>query len=112
MHGCWRRTAAASKPHVHGPGVVRLHLQLRGQGRHNPPTGQLRLQLTYRDHGSNPIGSSFSIQGTADTLDPLLESMICIGQEPPIGGNTLIFVGHLPADDTAADGFPPDVPEA
>jgi hypothetical protein len=29
----------------------------------NPPTGQLRLQLTYTDHGTNPIGSPFSIQG-------------------------------------------------
>jgi hypothetical protein len=72
----------------------------------NPPTGQLRLQLTYRDHGSNPIGSSFSIQGTADTLDPLLESMICIGQEPPIGGNTLIFVGTYRPTTPPPTGFP------
>src|SRR5512132_30532 len=59
----------------------------------NPPTGQLRLQLTYTDHGTNPIGSPFSIQGTADELDPVLESMLCIGQNPPPGGNELIFLG-------------------
>ena len=110
MHGRWRRAAAASRPNVHGPGVVRLHLQLRGQGRHNPPTGQLRLQLTYRDHGSNPIGSSFSIQGTADTLDPVLESMICIGQEPPIDGNTLIFVGTYRPTTPPPTGFPQTCP--
>jgi hypothetical protein len=46
----------------------------------NPPTGQLRLQLTYTDHGTNSIGSPFSIQGTADELDPVSESMLCIGQ--------------------------------
>jgi hypothetical protein len=76
----------------------------------NPPTGQLRLQLTYRDHGSNPIGSSFSIQGTADTLDPVLESMICIGQEPPIGGNTLIFVGTYRPTTPPPAGFPQTCP--
>ena len=47
----------------------------------NPSTGQLRVQLTYTDHGTSPfLGSPFSIQGTADKLDPVLESMICIGR--------------------------------
>src|SRR4029453_9839579 len=40
-----------------------------------PPTGQLRLQLTYTDHGtSRLLGEPFSIQGTADEPDPVLES--------------------------------------
>lgn len=60
----------------------------------NPPTGQLRIQLAYTDHGSNPIGSSFGIHGTVDTIDPVLESAICIGQNPPPGGNELIFLGR------------------
>jgi hypothetical protein len=60
----------------------------------NPPTGQLRIQLEYTDHGSNPIGSSFGIHGTVDTIDPVLESAICIGQNPPPGGNELIFLGR------------------
>jgi hypothetical protein len=76
----------------------------------NPPTGQLRIQLTYRDHGSNPIGSSFSIQGTADELDPVLESMICIGQEPPIDGNTLIFLGRYRPTTPPPAGFPQTCP--
>jgi hypothetical protein len=76
----------------------------------NPPTGQLRLQLTYRDHGSNPIGSSFSIQGTADEIDPVLESMICIGQEPPIDGNTLIFLGRYRLTTPPPAGFPQTCP--
>ena len=76
----------------------------------NPPTGQLRLQLTYTDHGSNPIGSSFSIQGMADEIDPVLESMICIGQEPPIGGNTLIFLGRYRPTTPPPTGFPSTCP--
>jgi hypothetical protein len=76
----------------------------------NPPTGQLRIQLTYRDHGSNPIGSSFSIHGTADEYDPVLESMICIGQEPPINGNTLVFLGRYRPTSPPPAGFPPSCP--
>jgi hypothetical protein len=76
----------------------------------NPPTGQLRLQLTYTDHGSNPIGSSFSIQGTADELDPVLESMFCIGQEPPPGGNELIFLGRYRPTTPPPAGFPQSCP--
>ncbi|GAA5115103.1 hypothetical protein GCM10023339_21620 [Alloalcanivorax gelatiniphagus] len=60
----------------------------------NPPAGRLRIQLAYTEHGANPLGSGFSVHGTVDTLDPVLESMICIGQEPPPGGNELIFLGR------------------
>jgi hypothetical protein len=56
--------------------------------------GTLRIQLSYTDHGSNLIGSPFSIHGTVDTIDPVLESLICIGQNPPPGGNELIFLGR------------------
>ena len=76
----------------------------------NPPTGQLRIQLTYTDHGSNPIGSSFSIHGTADELDPVLESMICIGQNPPPGGNELIFLGRYWPTTPPPPGFPTTCP--
>jgi hypothetical protein len=71
----------------------------------NPPTGQLRIQLSYTDHGSNPIGSSFSIHGIVDQIDPVLESMICIGQNPPPGGNELIFLGRYRLTSSPA-GFP------
>ena len=36
----------------------------------NPPTGRLRIQLAYSDHGSNPIGSSFAIHGIVDKDRP------------------------------------------
>jgi hypothetical protein len=76
----------------------------------NPPTGQLRIQLTYTDHGSNPIGSSFSIHGTADELDPVLESEICSGQNPPPGGNELIFLGRYRPTTPPPPGFPTTCP--
>ena len=60
----------------------------------NPPAGRLRIQLSYTDHGTNPLGSGFSVHGTVDTLDPVLESVVCIGQNPPPGGNELIFLGR------------------
>ena len=61
----------------------------------NPPTGQLRIELAYTEHGSYlPVGSPFSIHGIVDTIDPVLESAICIGQNPPPGGNELIFLGR------------------
>jgi hypothetical protein len=60
----------------------------------NPPAGRLRIELSYTEHGMNPLGAGFSVHGTVDTLDPVLESMVCIGQEPPPGGNELIFLGR------------------
>jgi hypothetical protein len=65
----------------------------------------LRIQLSYTDHGSNPLGSSFSIHGTVDTLDPVLESQICIGQNPPPGGNELIFLGRYRLNSSPPPGF-------
>jgi hypothetical protein len=72
----------------------------------NPPAGRLRLRLTYADHGANPLGGPFAIQGEADVLDPVLESMVCIGQEPPPGGDELIFLGRYRLASTPPSGFP------
>lgn len=60
----------------------------------NPPAGRLRLALSYIEHGLSAIGSPFAIHGTADEIDPVVESAICIGQEPPPGGNELIILGR------------------
>ena len=61
----------------------------------HPPTGQLRTQLSYTEHGTYlPLGSPFTIHGIADDLDPIVESAFCIGQNPPPGGNELIFLGR------------------
>ena len=75
-----------------------------------PPTGRLRIQLAYIDNGSNTIGSSFAIHGTVDTIDPVLESAICIGQNPPPGGNELIFLGRYRLASSAPAGFPSTCP--
>jgi hypothetical protein len=78
----------------------------------NPPAGRLRIQLAYIDHGSNPLGSSFAIHGIVDTLDPVLESMICIGRNPPPGlaPNELIFLGRYRLVSSAPAGFPSRCP--
>ena len=61
----------------------------------NPPAGQLRTQLSYTEHGTHlPLGSPFTIHGIVDEIDPILESAFCIGQNPPPGGNELIFLGR------------------
>ena len=57
--------------------------------------GDLKIELAYNDKGSNPLGSSFGIKGTVDTIDPVLESQICIGENPPPPPeNQLIFLGR------------------
>jgi hypothetical protein len=78
----------------------------------NPPTGQLRIQLSYTDNGTSVLlGSPFSIQGTADEIDPVLESMICIGQNPPPGGSELIFLGRYRLTTSPPPpGFPQSCP--
>jgi hypothetical protein len=57
--------------------------------------GDLKIELAYNDMGSNPIGSSFGIHGTVDTLDPVVESAVCIDDNPPPPPeNQLIFLGR------------------
>jgi hypothetical protein len=61
----------------------------------NPPTGKLAIELAYADQGTSPfLAAPFSIHGIVDKIDPVLESQICQGQEPPPGGNELIFLGR------------------
>jgi hypothetical protein len=71
----------------------------------NPPTGRLRIELSYRDHGISPIGAAFSILGIPDVLEPVVESAACVGQEPPPGGNELIFLGRYSLTSGAPTGF-------
>jgi hypothetical protein len=88
-----------------------FHFSCEDKGGVNPSTGQLRLQLTYTDHGTSVLlGSPFSIQGTADELDPVVESMFCIGQNPPPGGNELIFLGRYRLTTSPPPGFPQSCP--
>jgi hypothetical protein len=61
----------------------------------NPPAGQLAIELAYSDQGTSVLlGAPFSIHGIVDKIDPVLESEICAGQEPPPGGSELIFLGR------------------
>jgi hypothetical protein len=90
-----------------GPASFAFSFSCEDKGGVNPPTGQLRIQLSYTDHGTNPIGSSFGIHGSVDRIDPVLESQICLGQEPPPpDGNLLIFLGRYRLTSPAPAGFP------
>jgi hypothetical protein len=73
----------------------------------NPSTGKLAIQLAYTDKGSNPIGASFAIHGTVDTINPVVESGACIGQNPPEpDSSALIFLGRYRLVSSAPRGFP------
>jgi hypothetical protein len=93
-----------------GPASFGFDFSCEDKGGVNRPTDQLRIQLAYTDHGSNPIGSWFSIHGIVDTIDPVLESAICLGQEPPPGGNELIFLGRYRLISGSPAGFPATCP--
>jgi hypothetical protein len=73
--------------------------------------GKLSIELSYSDKGSNPIGSSFSIHGTVDQVDPVLESAVCIDQNPPPPPeNQLIFLGRYWLTSSPPAGFPSTCP--
>jgi hypothetical protein len=73
--------------------------------------GSLKIQLDYTDHGSNPIGSEFSVHGTVDQVDPVLESAVCIDQNPPPPPeNQLIFLGRYRLTSSPPTGFPSTCP--
>jgi hypothetical protein len=79
----------------------------------NPPTGKLSIELAYADKGTNPLGSSFGIHGIVDKIDPVLESMVCIGQNPPPdppGQNVLTFLGRYRLTTSPPAGFPSTCP--
>ena len=97
-------------PYFNGPASFGFSFSCEDKGGLNPPTGQLRIELAYIDHGSNPIGSSFAIHGIVDTIDPVVESEFCIGQNPPPVGNELIFLGRYSLASSAPTGFPPTCP--
>ena len=90
-----------------GPASFGFSFSCEDSGGLNPPPGRLRIQLSYTDHGSNPLGSPFSIHGIVDDdIDPVLESMLCAGQEPPLDGNELIFLGRYWLTSSAPALFP------
>jgi hypothetical protein len=74
--------------------------------------GRLRIELSYTDQGSSPtIGSSFSIHGTVDQVDPVVESAVCIDHNPPPPPeNQLIFLGRYRLTSSPPAGFPSTCP--
>jgi hypothetical protein len=112
LTGCTGRGGGLLPPDpvFSGPATFGFAFTCEDQGGLNPPTGQLRIELAYTDHGSNPIGSWFSIHGIVDTIDPVLESAICIGDEPPPGGNELIFLGRYRRVSSPPAGIPSTCP--
>jgi hypothetical protein len=74
--------------------------------------GDLKIELAYTDKGSNPIGSSFGIHGIVDRVDPVLESAVCIDENPPPPPeNQLIFLGRYHLTSSAPSGFPSTCPK-
>ncbi|HTF40052.1 MAG TPA: hypothetical protein VK754_05595, partial [Propionibacteriaceae bacterium] len=77
----------------------------------NPPTGKLAIELAYSDLGTSALLSApFSIHGIVDKIDPVVESAVCIGQNPPPGGTTLIFLGRYRLTSSRSPGFPSTCP--
>jgi hypothetical protein len=70
--------------------------------------GELKIELAYSDKGrSMLLGSPFGIHGTVDTLDPVVESAVCIDDNPPPPPeNQLIFLGRYRLTSSAPSGFP------
>jgi hypothetical protein len=109
LAGCTGRGGGQLPPAVGFAGAASFGFSFscEDSGGLNPPTGQLRIQLSYTEHGNYlPLGSPFSIHGTADVIDSVLESAICIGQNPPPGGNELIFLGRYLPTSSAPAGLP------
>jgi hypothetical protein len=101
------------QPGFTAPASFGFSFSCEDKGGINPSTGKLQIQLSYTDHGSNPLGSSFSIHGTVDQVDPVLESAVCIGQNPPPdppGNNVLTFLGRYRLTSSAPAGFPSSCP--
>jgi hypothetical protein len=77
----------------------------------NPPTGKLAIELAYSDLGTSVLlGAPFSIHGIVDQIDPVVESAICIGQNPPPDGSTLIFLGRYRLTSSPPPNFPTTCP--
>jgi hypothetical protein len=112
LTACTARGGGQLPPSVGFTGAASLGFSFSCQdnGGINPPTGRLHIELSYGDKSSSPVTSPFSIHGIVDQIDPVLESAICIGQNPPPGGNELIFLGRYYPTSSAPSGSPSTCP--
>jgi hypothetical protein len=78
----------------------------------NPQPGKLAIELSYADKGTSLyLGAPFSMHGIVDTIDPVLESQICIGQNPPDPDPKLLtFLGRYRRTTSPPPGFPQSCP--
>ena len=108
LTGCTGRGGGQlpSQPLFSGAASFAFSFSCEDKGGLNPPTGRLRIQLSYHDHGTSLVGSPFSIHGVVDRIDPVVESMFCSGQEPPPGQNELIFLGRYRLTSSPPAKFP------
>jgi hypothetical protein len=110
LTGCTGRGGGQLPPSLGfaAPASFGFSFSCEDKGGINPPTGQLRIQLSYTEHGTSLVGSSFAIHGTVDEVDPVTESMFCVGQEPPPDPypNLLTFLGRYRFTSSAPAGFP------
>ena len=97
-------------PAFTGPASFGFQFSCEDKGGLNPPAGQLRIELSYTDHGMNPIGSGFSIHGIVDTIDPVMESMVCAGPNPPLLPGSVTFLGRYYLTSSAPSRFPSTCP--
>jgi hypothetical protein len=94
-----------------GPASFGFSFSCEDKGGLNPPTGKLAIELAYADQGTSLyLGAPFSIHGTVDQVDPVLESMVCAGQNPPLVPGTLTFLGRYRLTSSAPSGFPSTCP--
>jgi hypothetical protein len=99
-----------------GPASFGFTFSCEDKGGLNPPTGKLSIELAYAERGtysyvgSSVIGSSFSIHGIVDQIDPVVESAVCIDQNPPPVPGTLTFLGRWRLTSSAPAGFPSTCP--
>jgi hypothetical protein len=97
-------------PVFSGQASIGFTFSCQDAGGLNPPTGKLAIELAYGDKGTNLIGAPFAIHGIVDTVDPVLESAVCAGQNPPPGGNELIFLGRFYPTGSTPAGYPKSCP--
>src|SRR3954470_20337486 len=74
-----------ASPVFSGQASIGFTFSCQDSGGLNPPTGKLAIELAYADKGRNPLGGPFGIHGIVDIVDPVVESAVCIGQNPPPG---------------------------
>jgi hypothetical protein len=76
--------------------------------------GDLKIELSYNEKGTSLqiIGSPFGIHGIVDNVNPVVESGLCIDENPPPPPeNQLHFLGGYYLTSSAPSGFPSTCPK-